>query len=306
MEMSQRADEISKEDYRTIVCTFLSTHKFNVVKNDPDVENAVFTQFLRYEEISEEKARYLAIIGASTAQHFYPYHKRETRQAIGIFTAFLGAVDDHGAQFLSGIQQFGQSIVGDTSQTSLLRDYKDLCSQFGNYYTPFCADRILVGTINFVSSTALENESHDFAHLSKAPNFPHYFRSMTGLSEAFAWLLLAEEFCSSARFDLFIQIAPDLMDYTDGLNDLLSFYKEYFLATEETNPICLRAKAEGCDLKKVLHSLCTELERYADRMKEVVSEDPELLRLLDAYLQGSIGLHISQIRYRLHELSLPV
>lgn len=302
----QSANRFSREDYRSIICRFLSTNKFQIAKNDPDIENTIFTQFNGYEEIGADKARYLAVHGASSAEHFYPLHRKEVRQRVGFFTAFLGALDDRGPQFLDELRRFGQDMLHDTPQTRLLRDYKTLGAEFGDYYTPFCADKIAVGMINFTGSTALEHEIHDFESLPEAPNFPHYFRFMTGLVEAYAWFLLPEDIHSPARFDLFIQIVPDLMDYTNAVNDLLSFYKEYFVAGERSNLVCLRAKAEGCGLEKVLDSLCVESEVYAARIKAVASEDNELLQVVDAYLEGYIGFHVSQPRYYLHELSLPV
>lgn len=306
MRTIQSTNQFSKEDYRDIICRFLSTKKFRIAKSDPDIENTIFTQFNGYEELGEAKARYLAVHGASSAEHFYPLHKKEVRQRVGFFTAFLGALDDQGPRFLDELRRFSQDMLHDTPQIPLLRDYKTLCAEFGDYYISFCADKIAVGVINFASSTALEHEKHDFTSLPDTPNFPHYFRFMTGLVEAYTWFLLPEDIFSPARFDLFIQIVPDLMDYTNAVNDLLSFYKEYFVAGERSNLVCLRAKAEGCGLEKVLNSLCGESEVYAARIKAVASEDKELLQVVNAYLEGYIGFHVSQPRYYLRELSLPV
>jgi hypothetical protein len=295
---------ISKEDYKEIICRFLSKNAFKTAKNDPDIENTILNRFLKYDEISETKAKYLALHGASSAEHFYPLHHKEIRQAVAFYTAYLGAIGDLGPGFLADLRQFRLDVFHETPQIPLLRDYKKLCEEFGEYYTAFSTDKITVGTINFTSSTVLEAETHDFKKLSTAPNFPHYFRFMTGLVEAYAWLLLPKDICSRTSFDLFIQIVPDIMDYTNAVNDLLSFYKESIVSNERNNPVYLRAQQSTSQVRDVLCSLSREIEVYVTRIKASVSDDKTLLQIVDAYLQGYVGFHVSQPRYRLEELGL--
>lgn len=298
------AKGILKEEYREILCNFLYKNRFQTAKNDGDIEKNILNHFLGYDEISEEKAKYLALHGAASAEHFYPLHDKEVQLAIGLYTAYLGAIDDLGLAFLHDLRQFRHDVFHGTPRIPLLRGYQKLCNDFGQYFTTFPTDKIAVGTINFVSSTVIELEAHDFQRVSIAPNFPHYLRFMTGLVEAYAWFLLPKSVYSQERFDLFIQAVPDVMDYTNAVNDLFSFYKESILSNEMNNPIHLRGQQSSTPVKDVLQSLPSEIEVYSSRIKAIVSNDPVLLKTVDAYLEGYIGFHITQPRYRLKELGL--
>ena len=144
-----------------------------------------------------------------------------------------------------------------------------------------------------------------FQALKTSPKFPRYFRVMTGVAEAYTYFILCKDNLSADALELFVQAAPDIMDITDGLNDVLSFYKESILSTERSGYVYHRALAEQRGVCEALRGLVADVKGYIDNVRCTLQGDPMLLRLVDAYVQGTICFHVTQPRYRLSELNIP-
>ena len=159
-----------------------------------------------------------------------------------------------------------------------------------------------------MSSTALEYETTGkFNHLQSSPCFPQYFRSMTGNPEAFVYLTVPRSVCSGydERMNLLIQAVPELIDFTNKANDLLSFYKESIASSERNGYVYHRAEASQVSVLKCLDDMVDEIHGNIQRVEGILRSDPDLLEVISTYIRGYIGFHIIEPRYKIHELEVP-
>ncbi|KAJ5472900.1 hypothetical protein N7530_006901 [Penicillium desertorum] len=295
-----------KQDYSNIVNHFLSKQPFTLFSTDTAIEDTVLSRCLSH-NIPEKNAQMLASHGTAAAKQFYPLHSAEIQKLIALYTAYFGAIDDLGEDFIEGLRKFGHDMLRNAVQTEILHDYADLLGEFGHFYCDFCSNKIVTGTISFIDACVMEFESaHNFQKLRTAPGFPDYFRAMTEVGEPYTYFILREDLVSKGNLELFIQAVPDIIFFTYSVNDLLSFYKESIVGDERGNFVHLRAVKDGVTVKDVLCSLSVEIQRYAQNIRSTVADDEKLFSVVDAYLRGYIGFHVSKYRYRLSELDIPI
>lgn len=296
-----------KQDYSYIVNHFLSKQPFTLFSTtDTAIEDTVLSRCLSH-NIPEKKTQMLASHGTAAAKQFYPLHSAEIQKLIALYTAYFGAIDDIGEGFIEGLWKFGHDMFRNVIQTEILHDYADLLGGFSHYYCDFCSNKIVTGTISFIDASVMEfGSAHNFQKLRTAPGFPDYFRVMTGLGKPYTYFILIEDLVSKGNLELFIQAVPGIIFFTDSLNDLLSSHKESIVGDERGNLVHLRAVKDGVTVKHVLCSLSFEIQRCPQNIRSTVADDEKLFSVVDAYLKGYIGFHVSRYRYRLSELDMPV
>jgi Trichodiene synthase (TRI5) len=302
-----RPGQVTKQEYEDILIEFFrvaplpSAIYYNL---DPLIEETIIKCCLSH-GLDKEMSIKAAKGGAAAACWFYPLHKKEVQLAIGLFSAFSIEVDDLGGNCVEEIRNFRKNMMLGKPQLPLLQSFAALPSLFDQHYDRFSVDKITTGLINFMGSCALEFERANFGALESSPKFPNYFRIMTGLPEAFTVFILQKDFFTPETFKLLLQAAPEIMDYTNHVNDLLSFYKESIISDERNNYIYQQAIAQRTSVHEVLWNLVREIMGYIDNINRTISTNPNLFRFVDAYIRGSIGFHIDVPRYRLSELDIP-
>ncbi|KAF5859799.1 hypothetical protein ETB97_002408 [Aspergillus alliaceus] len=301
-----KALHVTKSQYEEILKDFFSCVSFEQSWDpDPFVEQSVRAQCLKH-GLDQAKTHQLAKYGAAAAQWFYPKHPKDLQIAIGLFTAYFFTVDDLGEQMLDDVRNFRYAIMAREEQPPILKSFAELLSTFDKYYDTFSADKIFTGLIDFMGSCAMEFETlGKFAALESSPNFPRYFRYMTGLAEPYVYFIFHKAAFSSEELALFIQAVPDLMDFSADVNDLLSFYKESIVSNERNTAVFHQAAGGNKDVLEVLRELITRTKGYISRIHKTLAGSPTLLSYAEAYLRGFVGFHMSQSRYRLSELNIP-
>ncbi|KAJ5375424.1 hypothetical protein N7517_007430 [Penicillium concentricum] len=297
---------VSADEYKDILNNFfLGVSPDLSYIPDPSLEDYILAACLS-NGVANEKANQISKHGASVAQQFYPLHKFEIQRLVGLFSAYFFAVDDLGLDFVDDIRKFGRKTMQGDPQPPLLEAFAALLPQFNQHYPDICSNKIATGLINFMDASAIEFETTGkFLHLETAASFPRYFRIMTGLAEPYTFFILTNDLWSEENINLFIQAAPDIMDLTDTINDLLSFYKESIVGDERNNYVYHRALSDCIRVSDVLHRLVEENTARIDNVKATVSESPALLQMVDAYIRGFVGFHVMRPRYKLNELEIP-
>ncbi|KAK7408925.1 hypothetical protein QQX98_008869 [Neonectria punicea] len=181
---------------------------------------------------------------------------------------------------------------------------RELTPQLWKHFDPLVANMIVVACYDFVNGIGIELLTGDAEVHSQAPNFPDWLRFKTGLSPMYALLALArasDPKLPTGGFEKYIQTIPDVIVFTNIVNDVISFYKE-LLAGEKGNYIDMRAHKDGVDVVTALQTLAEEGLAIHARVFATLANEPEYLANFDAYAKGITHFHTSSPRYRLGEL----
>ncbi|KAK7428159.1 hypothetical protein QQZ08_005399 [Neonectria magnoliae] len=181
---------------------------------------------------------------------------------------------------------------------------RELTPQLWKHFDPLVANMIVVACYDFVNGVGIELLTGDAEVHRQAPNFPDWLRFKTGLSPMYALLALArasDPKLPTGGFEKYIQTIPDVIVFTNIVNDVISFYKE-LLAGEKGNYIDMRAHKDGVDVVTALQTLAEEGLAIHSRVFAALANEPEYLANFDAYAKGITHFHTSSPRYRLVEL----
>ena len=181
---------------------------------------------------------------------------------------------------------------------------RELTPRLWKHFDPLVANMIVVACYDFINGIGIELLTKDDQLDPQAPNFPDWLRFKTGLSPMYALLALArasDPKLPTGGFEKFIQAIPDVIVFTNIVNDVISFYKE-LLAGEKGNYIDMRAQKEGIDVVVALRTLADEGICVRQRVLGALADEPEYRANFDAYAKGITHFHTSSPRYRLVEL----
>ncbi|KAH7157896.1 isoprenoid synthase domain-containing protein [Dactylonectria estremocensis] len=181
---------------------------------------------------------------------------------------------------------------------------RELTPQLWEHFDPLVANMVVVACYDFINGVGIELLTQEAQLHRQAPNFPDWVRFKTGLSPMYALLALArpsDPELATGGFDKYIQTIPDVIVFTNIVNDVISFYKE-FLAGEKANYMSLRAQKDGVDVVTAMHTLADEGICIRDRVLAALEDEPEYRANFDTYAKGITHFHTSSPRYRLVEL----
>ncbi|KAJ5935473.1 terpenoid synthase [Penicillium verhagenii] len=301
---------VSKDEYTQLVERFLQGASFQIfpAKDTTALEEYLFNQMLGG-EIDAKKASKLSKQGASIAHQFYPLQSSspELHRLTGLYGAYFVALDDICAAE-ADMRGFRRSFIRNLPQAKLFEGCANMLRELDDHYLEFCSDKAITGLISHMSSAVLESETEGkFSQLRLSPGFPQYFRYLTGNAEAFVWLMVPRDVCPGygETFKLFIQAVPELIDFTNKVNDILSFYKESIVSSESDGYVYHRAEVNQVTPLQCLNEMVDEVHDNIDRIEAMVVGDADLFEVAKAYIRGYIGYHIIEPRYKIGELGVP-
>ncbi|KAJ6031440.1 terpenoid synthase [Penicillium herquei] len=300
---------ISSHQFTQIIERFVQGVNIDVQpNNDALIEEYIFKQLLE-EGVEEKSAMIHAVRGALVSRQFYPFQPPELRRLTGLYTAYFFVLDDtNSVQGRSDMLQFRRNLLENRPMPKPFQGCAALFKELDEHYLEFIANRAVLGLINHMDSTALEDgEMGKFSHLQKSSAFPHYFRWMTGNPEPFVYFAAPKDVCAGydKALNLFIQAAPELCDFTNHTNDLFSFYKEAILSSEHDGYVYHRVQAEKISVVECLNRIVDELHARIRRIEATVASDSELSKIVMGYVRGYLGFHITEPRYKISELNVP-
>jgi hypothetical protein len=299
--------QTTKAQYEAILTDF-----FRVVplpteapERDRSLEQAIIQSCLSH-GIDQKKSIKAAETSATLVEWMYPLHPKEVQLDIALFTAYCIEIEDIGTAFPDDIRNFRRNMMLGKPQKPIFESCLKLLGSLDQHYDGFCSDKFATGMVNFMGCTLLEFDIDGrFESLDKSPKFPNYFRIMTGLAESYTYFVLSNDISSPDALNLLLQAAPEIMDFTDHVNDFLSFYKESIVSTERHNYVYQLAKARCTSTYEVLCGLSEDIKGYIANIQATVSENPTLSQYLNAYLYGFLAFHVQDRRYRFSELNIP-
>lgn len=298
---------ISKDEYIQIIDRLLRHVSFQIFPGeDGTVEEFIFTEFLE-QEMNEKKAAILAKQGSLVARQFYPFQSQELRRVTGVYAGYFFSIDDV-CLGEGDFQKFRRSLIEGLPQSKFFAGCAKLLRGLDTHYLEFCLDKVTTGLINHMNSTALEYETTGkFLHLLTSPKFAQYFRSMTGNAEAFVYFIVPREIWSGYNETMtqFVQAVPELIDFTNKVNDILSFYKESIVSSERNGYVYHRAQASQSTISECLSSLVDGIFESIHNIEATLISQPDLFKVVNGFIRGYIAFHVIEPRYRIGELAVP-
>ncbi|KAF9237732.1 hypothetical protein BU15DRAFT_62931 [Melanogaster broomeanus] len=131
------------------------------------------------------------------------------------------------------------------------------------------ANLVTTSILNFVTANVIEWETRGMQILATAKQYPTYQRTLSGIGEAYAFMV----FPSDLPVGQYIQAIPEMTLFIDGINDILSFYKEE-LAGESDSEISMIAARKGISRIEAFEELADNMGELYDRIVSILDSSP--------------------------------
>ncbi|KAF5354386.1 hypothetical protein D9758_010798 [Tetrapyrgos nigripes] len=241
---------------------------------------------------------------AAMAELSYHDHDFECQLQIAKFTWYMIYIDDLASTMLPALQNYQRkSLAGIPDEDPVFRAFSEHLSDMYQFWDAIPANCINCATLEFINGCILE-ALEEFQNLKLSPvssSWPYFLRTKTGVASAYAFMI----FVKSAHTNLtdFTQAIPDIARFIDLTNDVLSLYKEE-LAGETANYIHNCAAVQQKDVVQVLQDVSLEALSCYHRVSSFLKlqENEKGLQAWETFVNGYVGFHLSQERYRLREL----
>lgn len=214
---------------------------------------------------SEMLERIQPYIGSSVniALTCYAHTSPKVQEAVALYTSYAITIDDLGHEFNNEMKAFVSNLLcGQPSESVILRGFLNVLDSNSSQFGQFGGNMIVKSSLDFICGCYLEierecRESHNTSSMhdtAKAPEYAEYLRIKTGVAEAYAFFLFAEElFVEDELLHAYLPAIPYIVQYFNYVNDLFSFYKE---ANEKANYVNNYAAAHNISPLESLDVLC--------------------------------------------------
>ncbi|KAM0458708.1 hypothetical protein ACHAPV_006100 [Trichoderma viride] len=169
---------------------------------------------------------------------------------------------------------------------------------------PTVASMSVTAVYDFCNGVGIEGLTAGQDVKPDAPKYPDWLRFKTGLSPMYSLLVVGcatDAQLPKGGLDKYAQVIPDVVVFTNIVNDVLSFYKE-MLAEETGNYIDQRAQREQCDILTALQKVADEGVEAGERVLAALANAPEYQDNFKAFAKGFVHFHTATPRYRLESL----
>lgn len=302
---------ISKEEYADILSHFLKDIDFEMPSwgYDHSLEQPVveYFQTQKWEPHSKKKAVVMAQWMSTGLGMCYPFVNRESQIAIGIFAVYVLLIDDLAPHMSDALSEFQERLITNRKQKSdILQSLVNFLPTIGRFFGSYANAMITKSTIVFVYGCLLEQQYSDKSVAPpEAYSFPSYFRQKTGYAEPHAHFAFPQElYTEEACLKKYLPIIPDLCDFINYVNDVLSFYKESMVGSEKTNFICNYSNVHDISIQDALRRTCSFVVENARRIRKILAAYPEMLDTTNQFMRGYVAWYINQSRYRLSDFQI--
>ncbi|CCL98073.1 uncharacterized protein FIBRA_00067 [Fibroporia radiculosa] len=166
-----------------------------------------------------------------------------------------------------------------------------------DYFVPFAAGSIVISILDHVNGEMLERLGDTDSDALTSYPFVKYRRMLSGLPDAFSCFIWEKSrFPDVNAYLLAIPAANLVLTY---INDILSLYKEELAG--ETTYIHDRARTTGKPTLEALRDVAQETVAAVEQVRALLGEG-DARDAWDSCVQGFVGYHIANPRYRLKEV----
>jgi hypothetical protein len=252
----------------------------------------------------------------SAADSCYPRASFDLKRYIALHTTFFLYVDDRAEKDLEKVLPDLRCIASKSIRGLHSIPCKDaaialwlnlVVSETDHFFGPYSTGVITKGFLDFILVNIVE------ADLAKSLTLPakfasrssQFIRDKTGAGEVFAHFLFPDHLITeSQHLQTYIQFVPLMVDIINHVNDILSFFKESVVGSDENTHIMNMARAVGCAPQEILKKVCLEMAEAIKVIQISLRDIPNVREIWNEFVNGFIMWHIYHDRYRLKELGL--
>ncbi|KAL3480914.1 isoprenoid synthase domain-containing protein [Aspergillus californicus] len=252
----------------------------------------------------------------SAADKWYPHASHQLKRYIALYTTFLLYVDDKAEQDLENILPDLQRVSSGAYKglhtlkchDTVVNIWLELvATETGTFYGPYSTGVITKGLVDFMLGNTVE--SNVAAGLKLPAKFGQraskFIRDKTGAGEVYAHFVFPEHLAEENGYlPTYVPFIACMLDIINGVNDILSFFKETVVGTEMNTNIMNRARISCCSPHDVLKEICRETAETMYVVSNVFEEKCVVGKLWKDFMNGYIMWHICEDRYRLNEIGL--
>ncbi|GFF29956.1 hypothetical protein IFM61606_10449 [Aspergillus udagawae] len=249
-------------------------------------------------------------VDVGVATHAYSIYPFEIRLSIGIYTTLFTYIDDADRRDMtSKLERFAVNFSLGVFHSDANLDYltRLLAVDLPKLWGPFTSSCIMKATMDLLSGCLLENYFPSGSH-RLASGFPSYLRNKTGASEPYAYFIFPESLFPEREFlGLYVHSIAGIIEVTNAISDIISYYKEAVIGDEANGRIVSEARVQMRQPAEVLLETCRESGAMHQHIKQILGEaNKQLLRAYCSFVDGLSAFHILSGRYRLSEISITI
>ncbi|KAG6021739.1 hypothetical protein E4U41_002417 [Claviceps citrina] len=239
---------------------------------------------------------------ANIAYHHSPW---ETKLFIAIYTTLAIYIDNEASpDRLNMLKGFAQKLLKHEPHENPYHDHlaRLITNDAGKLFGPFATSCIITSCLDYIVGCGLELEyPNGFPAMSES--LPGWVRRKTGNSDAYSFFLFPEAVYPEDRLlGHFLAAIPDVVEWINNMNDILSYYKERIVGSEGNCYIANGARILGETELEVLRKTAEHTEVVQDRITAVLSRKEELLKPWKHFANGYIKYHMHAKRYKLKDI----
>ncbi|KAF8243441.1 terpenoid synthase [Wilcoxina mikolae CBS 423.85] len=249
----------------------------------------------------------------SYSEMAYHHHPLEIKVYISVYTTLLAAIDDDcertPSAMISQLTKFVTSFhkgPNEFKNPILNHVHRLITTETPKYFGPLSTAAIIKGTLDCFIGWVIESKfPRGLSVPESSSRFPRFLRWKTGDSEAYALMMFPEAlFPEELYLETYLPAIPEIIELVNGINDIMSFYKESVVGTEENTFMMNTARLHKRDPVVVLEDFCQEQVQLTKEVVATLSLREELKGIFEQFIKGYIMWHASQKRYRLGEIGI--
>ncbi|KAG9312187.1 isoprenoid synthase domain-containing protein [Chiua virens] len=244
------------------------------------VDEAVRRGFVVEGDHSVQTCMRPGVLYASTAGRHL--NSRATQRWLALYTSCTLYIDEVFFHFPSEIPEiylFSDRLIGGQRQGNPVLDaLTDILQETPDLFRSIPSKLIVTST---------------YGHHNHGKHAIDQYRQLSGLAEGYAYIALSRREIPVTEY---VQAIPELMQFINDINDIMSFYKEE-LAGEITNRISTMA---ACDKDTPLGSFVKLAKLAVDRyhkLVEILEGSPAACEQIKGFCAGYLDFHLSSERY---------
>ncbi|KXH33806.1 longiborneol synthase [Colletotrichum simmondsii] len=246
-------------------------------------------------------------LGYAEGLFAHPRHPVEVQGYVGLFTWLVVQYDDivgQSNQMVEDALLFHERLFrGEAQPNNLLEGIAGLLREARDHFDAVLANMLQISVLKFLTSNLLERHS-GFQHMPitrAGQKFPDFYRDMSGMDQAYAVFCYPKALYPDV--EAFLEAIPDMANFINISNDVLSFYKEE-LSGDTRNYVHNRATCTGKPVLTVVAEVNRESIASARRVEKILKGRGIYEQSWNDSVRGYMAMHTTNPRYKLTDLGI--
>ncbi|PYI23962.1 terpenoid synthase [Aspergillus violaceofuscus CBS 115571] len=312
--IDQRVDQpVSHDKFAQLAKRWRGYFEIDISTNpDPDftkLKETIMPDCLSITHDNTALADRHARFATNCALAFYPLHSWDLKILTALYTTAFISLDDQILDMRHDVQLFRTRLLrGEPQPQGPLALFAKTLTRMEPHYGTLTMDLLVASTVESIASHGLESSGHVYHPDRISDDFPRYFRWMTGFAQPYGLFLPARHLFPAEPIEaieaLMLGVMPEMAQLANGINDVLSFYKESVVGTERANFIYMSAAKRGVSPLAMLENFSRELFTSYEAVMGRLEVNLQLREVFRRWVKGETRLQFIDPRYRLMEVDL--